>query len=204
MKEHGTIRRMFDLSALVEGAGYFGVAGIIFAETGLFFGFFLPGDSLLFTAGILASQGFFNIWFLVFLTTLAAILGDSVGYWSGKKAGPYIFRRPDSFWFRKERVEDARRFFEKYGPLSIVLARFLPVIRTFTPIVAGVAGMRYSVFFAYNVIGALLWALAIPLAGYYLGNAIPDIERYIVPLVGIIVVISLFPFIVEVMKRLRR
>lgn len=194
---------IFDIVSLVQATGYLGIAAIVFAETGLFFGFFFPGDSLLFTAGILASQGFFNIWLLSFLTTASAILGDSVGYWSGKKAGPYIFRRPDSFWFRKERVEDARRFFEKYGPLSIVLARFIPVIRTFTPIVAGVAGMRYAVFFAYNVIGALLWALAIPLAGYYLGNAIPDIERYIIPLVGIIVAISLFPFIAEVMKKLR-
>lgn len=194
---------MFDLSALVETAGYFGVAGIIFAETGLFFGFFLPGDSLLFTAGILASQGFFNIWLLVFLTTLAAILGDSVGYWSGKKAGPYIFRRPDSFWFRKERVEDARRFFEKYGPLSIVLARFVPIVRTFTPLVAGVAEMRYSTFLVYNVLGAFLWAFFLPLAGFFMGNIVPGIDRFLLPLIAVIVGISVAPFAQQAIRAWR-
>lgn len=192
---------IFDLFSLVEATGYAGIAAIIFAETGLFFGFFLPGDSLLFTAGILASQGFFNIWILVLLTTPAAILGDSVGYWSGKKAGPRIFTRPDSFWFNQARVLDARRFFEKYGPLSIVLSRFIPVVRTFTPIVAGVAGMRYKVFLTYNIAGAFLWAFAIPILGFFIGNAVPDIERYIIPLVILVVVISLFPVAADIVRK---
>lgn len=188
---------IFDIVSLVQAAGYFGIAAIIFAETGLFFGFFFPGDSLLFTAGILASQGFFNIWLLVFLTTLAAILGDSVGYWSGKKAGPYIFTRPDSFWLSRARVLDAQRFFEKHGPLSIVLSRFIPVVRTFTPIVAGVAGMKYKIFLTYNIVGAFLWAFALPILGYLIGNAIPNIERYIIPLVILIVGISLIPIAID-------
>jgi len=192
---------IFDIVSLVETAGYLGITVIIFAETGLFFGFFFPGDSLLFTAGILASQGFFNIWLLVLLTTSAAILGDSVGYWSGKKTGPYIFIRPDSFWFSHARVQDAQRFFEKYGPLSIILSRFIPVVRTFTPIVAGVAEMNYKVFLTYNVIGAFLWAFTVPILGYLLGNVVPDIERYIIPLIILIVGVSFLPVATDVVRK---
>ncbi|MEK9176842.1 MAG: DedA family protein [Patescibacteria group bacterium] len=195
---------MFDLASFIEAAGYAGVTAIIFAETGLFFGFFLPGDSLLFTAGILASQGFFNIWLLSALTTTAAIVGDSVGYWPGAKAGPLIFTRPDSFWFSQERVRVAERFFGRFGPISIVVARFLPVVRTFVPVIAGVAGMRYRTFFVYNVVGAFLWAFGIPVLGYYAGNAIPGIERYLIPIVALIVLSSLIPLGYEVLKRRMR
>ncbi len=195
---------MFDLASFIEAAGYAGVTAIIFAETGLFFGFFLPGDSLLFTAGILASQGFFNIWLLSALTTTAAIVGDSVGYWTGAKAGPLIFTRPDSFWFSQERVRVAERFFGRFGPISIVVARFLPVVRTFVPVIAGVAGMRYRTFFVYNVVGAFLWAFGIPVLGYYAGNAIPGIERYLIPIVALIVLSSLIPLGYEVLKRRMR
>lgn len=192
---------MFDIVSLVEGAGYVGITAIIFAETGLFFGFFFPGDSLLLTAGILASQGFLNIWVLVLLTTPAAILGDSVGYWSGKKAGPHIFNKPDSFWFSHSRVMDAKRFFEKYGALSIVLARFIPIVRTFTPIVAGVAEMRYRTFLVYNIVGAFLWAFLLPLLGFYIGSIVPDIERYILPLVVVVVALSLIPVVTNMVKK---
>ncbi|MBY0538899.1 DedA family protein [Patescibacteria group bacterium] len=192
---------LFNLEELIRAAGYVGIAGIIFAESGLFFGFFLPGDSLLFTAGFLASQGLFNIWLLVTLTTIAAIAGDSVGYWFGKKIGPMIFKRPDSFWFSQERVHQAHAFFEKHGAKSIILARFIPAVRTFTPIIAGVAGMHYDTFLKYNIIGGVLWATLLPLLGYYLGTFVPDIDQYIIPIVIAIVVASLIPLAMEFLKK---
>lgn len=192
---------LFNLEELIRAAGYFGIAGIIFAESGLFFGFFLPGDSLLFTAGFLASQGLFNIWLLITLTTIAAIAGDSVGYWFGKKIGPMIFKRPDSFWFSQERVHQAHAFFEKHGAKSIILARFIPAVRTFTPIIAGVAGMHYGTFLKYNIIGGVLWAACLPLLGYYLGTFVPDIDQYIIPIVIAIVVASLIPLAMEFLKK---
>ena len=137
---------MSELSSLIVAFGYLGVAAAVFAESGLFFGFFLPGDSLLFTAGFLASQGAIGIVPLIFLTTVAAVAGNSAGYWFGRKVGPHLFNRPDSFWFSQKRVEDAHRFFEKNGAKSIILARFIPAVRTFTPIVAGIGGMRYRPF----------------------------------------------------------
>ena len=194
---------MFDIVSVVESAGYLGIAAIIFAETGLFFGFFLPGDSLLMTAGILASQGLLNIWIVVALTTPAAILGDSVGYWSGKKAGPRVFNRPDSFWFSHARVMDAKRFFEKYGALSLVLARFIPFVRTFTPIVAGVAEMRYPVFLTYNILGAFLWAFILPFAGLFIGNVVPNIDRFLLPLIAAIVALSVAPFMKQAIQAWR-
>ncbi|MBP9669737.1 MAG: VTT domain-containing protein [Candidatus Pacebacteria bacterium] len=186
-----------DLPTLIESAGYVGLAAIVFAESGLFFGFFLPGDSLLFTAGFIASQGLFNIWILVPLLTICAILGDAVGYWSGKTAGPYIFTRPDSFLFSHRRVEQARAFFERKGAMAIILARFIPAVRTFTPIVAGAAHMPYSTFTKYNVVGALLWATGVTLAGYFLGSLIPDVEKYLLPIVGAIILASLLPMVWE-------
>ena len=191
---------MFDLTTLIQTVGYIGLAGIIFAESGLFFGFFLPGDSLLFTAGFLASQGYLNIWILVPLTTAAAILGDSVGYWFGKKVGPMIFKKSDSFWFSDERAKDAARFFERHGAKSLILARFIPAVRTFTPIVAGVARMEYKTFLTYNIIGGILWGACVPILGYFLGNAIPGIDQYILPIIGVIVVISLIPVGLELLK----
>ncbi len=191
----------FDLISLIETFGYIGVALIVFAESGLFFGFFLPGDSLLFTAGFLASSGFFNIALLIMIATVCAIAGDSVGYWFGKKIGPFIFSKPDSFWFSQKRVADAKMFFESHGAKSIVLARFIPAVRTFTPILAGVAGMKYSTFLTYNILGGILWGVGMPMAGYFLGKIIPNPDRYIVPVVLLIMLVSVIPLAREMLRK---
>ncbi|MDO8425756.1 MAG: VTT domain-containing protein [bacterium] len=182
-----------ELIAVITAAGLAGITFVIFAESGLLIGFFLPGDSLLFTAGVLASSGVLNIWWLIVLATVAAIAGDSVGYAFGKHVGPKVFRRPNSLLFHPEHVERSRRFFAKHGPKAIMLARFMPIIRTFTPVLAGVGRMHYPTFLAYNVIGALIWATGIPLAGYTLGRVIPDIDRYLIPIVIAIVLVSVAP-----------
>ena len=182
-----------DLPRLIETAGYIGLFAIIFAESGLFFGFFFPGDSLLFTAGLLASQGIFNIWILTASLALAAILSDNVGYWFGAKVGPALFSREDSFFFHKRHLERTRIFYEKYGPQAILLARFIPIIRTFAPIFAGVGNMRYSLFLAYNIAGGILWSVGCTLLGYFLGRALPQSEGYLLPITLIIVVVSILP-----------
>jgi len=146
-----------DLPMLIKAIGYFGIFFIIFAESGLFFGFFLPGDSLLFTAGLLASQGYFDIAILILLTTLGAILGDQIGYLFGKKVGPKIFNYDESLLFKKKYITDAENFYQKHGKKTIILARFVPIVRTFVPILAGVGKMHYRTFFSYNIIGGILW-----------------------------------------------
>jgi len=191
---------MFDLTSLIKTAGYIGLFGIVFAESGILLGFFLPGDSLLFTAGFLASQGYLNIVILVPLLFVAAVLGDSVGYYFGEKVGPKIFSRPESFWFKPENVEKTKKFFNKYGPKAIVLARFIPVVRTFTPIMAGVGKMEYRTFVIYNATGAFLWAIGLTTAGYLFGNVIPDADRYLIPIVLGIIVISFIPPVWEYLK----
>lgn len=190
----------WDLVALVKTAGYAGLFGIVFAESGLFIGFFLPGDSLLFTAGFLASQGFLNIWILAPLVFIAAILGDSVGYAFGKKVGPAIFRKEESLLFHKDHIERARLFYEKHGGMTLVLARFLPIIRTFAPILAGVGRMRYGTFVLYNITGAALWSLGLSMLGYYLGSAFPDIDRYLIPIIITIILLSALPTIIKLIK----
>ena len=188
----------FDIPALVQTAGYIGLFAIVFAESGLFFGFFVPGDSLLFTAGLLASQGLLNIWLLASLMTLGAILGDSVGYWFGKKVGPKIFTREDSFFFNKRHIKRTEAFYAKYGPKAVVLARFVPVVRTFTPILAGVGMMPYGLFLRYNIIGGVLWGTGVTLLGYFLGSAIPSAEQYLLPIILGIIAVSFIPIIREV------
>ena len=182
-----------DLITLVKTAGYIGLFFIIFAESGLMIGFFLPGDSLLFTAGFLASQGFLHIIPLATLTFTAAILGDNFGYAFGKKVGIKLFTREDSIIFHKDHLRRAEDFYEKYGGKTIVLARFLPVIRTFAPIVAGAGKMNYRQFFFYNLIGGLIWGLGMPLLGYFLGSTIPNIDRYLVPIILLIIFGSIVP-----------
>lgn len=193
-----------DLESLIRGVGYAGLFGIIFAESGLLLGFFLPGDSLLFTAGFLASQGFLNIWVLVIGCFVAAVLGDNFGYAFGRRIGPRIFRREESPLFNPSNLARARRFYEQHGGKALILARFLPGIRTFAPIIAGVGEMPYRTFVSYNVAGAVLWAVFLPLAGYFLGAAIPNVDRYLLPIVLGIIVVSLLPTLVQVLRNPER
>lgn len=198
---------MIDLVALIKTVGYLGLFGIIFAESGLLIGFFLPGDSLLFTAGFLASQGYLNIWVLMFAVFPAAILGDNFGYAMGKKFGPKVFTKEDSFLFNRNHLERARVFYEKYGGKTIVFARFLPVIRTFVPVLAGVGNMEYKKFVFFNILGGTLWSVGMTWLGYFLGSIIPNADQYIVPIVIAIVVLSSLPtithFLVHLIKNKR-
>lgn len=189
-----------DLTFLIQSLGYLGVFAIVFAESGLFFGFFFPGDSLLFSAGLLASQGVLNIFVLIPLIIVGAVAGDSVGYWFGVKAGPKIFNREDSLFFNKKHIARAHFFYIKYGTRAIVLARFVPVVRTFTPILAGVGGMPYRIFFKYNVVGGVLWGAGGTLLGYFLGAVVPNIERYLLPIILGIIFVSFLPIVFEFWK----
>lgn len=191
---------MFDLLALITTAGYLGLFAIVFAESGLFFGFFLPGDSLLFTAGFVASQGSLNIVILVTSLFVAATLGDSVGYAFGRRVGPKIFTREESRFFKPAHIIRAHNFFLKYGKKAIFLARFLPIVRTFVPIVAGVAEMPYREFIIYNVIGGASWVGSMLLTGYFLGSLIPDAEKYLHVIVLIIIGVSFLPMVYEFIK----
>lgn len=173
---------------------------MIFAESGLLVGAFLPGDSLLFTAGFLASQGFFNIYLLLPLLFAAAVLGDSLGYTFGHKIGRRLFRKEDSIFFHKKHLERAELFYEKHGGKTVTIARFLPVVRTFAPILAGVGTMPYSKFLAYNILGALAWAVVIPLTGFFLGSTIPDIDKYLLPIIIVIIAASIAPTAIHILK----
>ena len=193
-----------DPLTLIQSFGYIGLFVIVFAESGLFIGFFLPGDSLLFTAGILASQGYLDIILLIPLLFIAAVLGDTFGYAFGRKVGPAIFHREDSWLFHKRHIESARMFYERHGSKTIVLARFMPIVRTFAPIVAGIGKMRYSTFLLFIEIGAALWAIGLTLLGYYLGKTIPGIDDYILPIILFIVFLSILPGIVQVLRARRK
>lgn len=193
-----------DPDKLIETFGMLGVLAIVFVESGLLVGFFLPGDSLLFTAGLLSSNGTLPaLWVLLITIPIAAILGDQVGYAIGRKAGPSIFNRPDSRFFHQENVARAEAFFERHGPRTIVLARFVPIVRTFAPVSAGVARMQYRTFLTYNIIGGVLWGVGVTLLGYWLGqfDFINDnIEYVLIAIVGI----SVIPMALELMRGRRR
>ncbi len=191
----------FELIPLVKLLGYPGIFTIVFLESGVFFGFFLPGASMLFTAGLLASQGFFNPWILIPMVATAAILGDNVGYWFGNKVGAPLLERNTRF-FRHEHLEQAREFYEKHGVLAIVLARFIPIVRTFAPIVAGMAGMRYRLFVMYNIVGALLWGAGVTFLGFYLGERVPFVSTYLTPIILILIGVTCVPIIWEAYRRL--
>lgn len=192
---------LLDPLTIIKTLGLLGVVLIIFAESGLFFGFFLPGDSLLFTAGFLASQDLISIWWLLVLCFVAAVAGDSVGYSFGRKTGPMIFKREDSFFFHKKHVERARTFYERYGKKTIIFARFIPIVRTFAPIVAGVAGMEYKTFLKYNLLGGFIWTWGMLGLGYILGNTLPNTEKYLTPIIILIVLTSFIPPIYEYFKK---
>ncbi|MDQ3758033.1 MAG: VTT domain-containing protein [Actinomycetota bacterium] len=192
-----------DVEKLIETVGTLGLFAIVFAESGLLVGFFLPGDSLLFTAGLLASQGKLNLPVILVGCFVAAVAGDQAGYLFGKRVGPALFKRPESRFFKHENVEKAQAYFDKYGVKTIVLARFVPVVRTFAPIVAGVGSMEYRTFLRFNVLGGFLWGVGVTLLGYVLGDTIPDIDKYLLPVILVIVALSLLPVALELRKAKR-
>lgn len=189
-----------DLKALIQAVGYIGVFTIVFLESGMLVGFFFPGDSLLFTAGFLASQGFFDIAVLIIGFFIAAVGGDSIGYLIGARFGRRLFNKENSRLFRKDHLLAAERFYEKHGGKTIILARFMPVIRAFAPVVAGVGNMKYSTFLLFNLIGGFLWAIGLTLAGFFLGSLIPDVDKYLLPIVGLIILLSIAPAIYHSLK----
>lgn len=196
-----------DIAELIRWGGYTALVLIVFAETGLLAGFFLPGDSLLVTAGLLAStDGILNIWVLSGLLCVAAIAGDSAGYAIGYHLGPRLFRREDSRLFHKDHLVRTQHFYEKYGAKTIVIARFVPIVRTFAPTVAGVGRMDYRRFLTYNVVGGIGWVLSMTLGGFFLGRVIPDIEHQLHWVIGIIIVLSVIPIAREwhLAKRAKR
>ena len=198
-----------DPKELLQSFGPWATIGlflIIFAETGLLVGFFLPGDSLLFTAGLLASHGDLNIAVILVGCFIAAVLGDQVGYTIGQRAGPALFRRPDSRIFKQKYVERTKEFFERHGAKTILLARFVPIVRTFAPVLAGVGEMRRRTFSTYNIVGGFLWTVGVTLAGYLLSNAVGanNIDKYLLPIIAVIIVLSLLPPAFEAMRQRRR
>lgn len=190
--------RLRDLPALVAWAGYAGMTVIVFTETGLFFGFFLPGDSLLVTAGLLSSQSLpLNVVELGLLLTAAAILGDNTNYWVGRLTGAKIFTREDSLLFRKRHVERAHEFYVKHGPKTVVLARFMPIIRTFAPLVAGVGRMDYRTFLTFSVLGGTAWIWSMLMLGYFLGSRVPGVAKHIELVILTVIFLSILPGIIS-------
>ncbi len=195
---HELFARVSNLQELIRAGGYVAMTAIVFAETGLFAGFFLPGDSLLVTAGLVCSlQNSMNIWLLNIFLVSAAILGDSTGYWIGRQLGPRLFKREDSLFFKKAHLLKTQAFYEKYGSKTIVLARFVPIVRTFAPTVAGIARMNYKKFITYNIVGGTGWVLSMSLLGYFLGNTIPSIGKNIHYVALVIIVLSFVPILHE-------
>ena len=197
--------RIYDVESLVRVGGLAGLAAIVFVETGLLVGFFLPGDSLLVTAGLFAARGDLNVVYLILVLSLAAIVGDTVGYNIGARTGPKLFSRPDSLLFNRKHLISTREFYERHGPFTIVIARFVPIIRTFAPVVAGIGAMEYRRFLAYNVVGGIGWVLVTVLGGYFLGQMVPNIHDHLHKVIAIVIVLSLLPAIIKVAReRLRR
>lgn len=190
----------FDLPTFIKTIGYLGIFSMVFAESGLLIGFFLPGDSLLFTAGFLASQGFLDIKLLALGCFVSAVAGDSTGYYMGHRFGRRLFHKEDSLFFHKEHLKRAHNFYQKHGGKTIILARFMPVVRTFAPIVAGIGEMNYTRFLLFNITGGVLWAIGLTSAGYFLGNLIPEPDRYLLPIVAAIIIASVLPGIYHGLK----
>jgi len=200
----GVVTGAHSLDDLIRWGGYVVLVAIVFTETGLLVGFFLPGDSLLITAGLVAAGGGLNIWWLNGLLIVAAIVGDSVGYAIGWRVGPRLFTREKSLVFNPRHVERTRRFYERHGSKTIVIARFVPIVRTFAPVVAGVGQMQYRRFLLYNILGGVGWVLSMTWAGYLLGRAIPNVDRYLHVIVIIVIILSVIPIGVEIVKERRR
>ncbi len=191
---------METLQNIIIASGYLGIFATIFAESGFLLGIFLPGDSLLFTLGLFASKGSFSILILWILSVSAAILGDSFGYFSGRKFGPAIFSKEDSLFFRKSYLDKTQAFYDKYGKKTIILARFVPIVRTLAPIFAGVANMNYRTFVSYNIIGGILWPSVMLFSGFFLGNVFPGIKNYLSEVILLIIFLSFLPVIFELVK----
>jgi len=191
---------MFDLESLISTVSYIGIFGIIFAETGLLLGFFLPGDSLLIAAGLMAAKGDLSLPIIITVVAAAAIIGNIVGYFIGQKVGPIIFKREKSRFFHPEHVEKTHNFFEKHGSKTVILARFIPIVRTFVATFAGVSKMSFRKFFIYSVIGGVLWGVGLPLAAFYLGKLIPDLDKYILLVIAVVIIISFIPVFLELHK----
>lgn len=193
---------------LIESVGFYGghlvVWTIIFAESGLLVGFFLPGDSLLFTAGFLASQGYLNIFALIIGCFIFAVLGDNVGYATGKRFGPKLFSKEDSWFFSKKNIIKAQTFYDKHGIRTIILARFLPVIRTFAPIIAGIGKMEYTTFFKFNLIGGFVWTFGLSMLGFILGKSIPNVDKYLPLITLAIVIISVIPSLLHLLAERKK
>ena len=192
--------QLYDVEGIIRWGGLLMLVVIIFAETGLMVGFFLPGDSLLVTAGVFSAAGHLELWTLLAAVTAAAIVGDQVGYWIGYRAGPLLFRREDSLLFKRRHLLRAHAFYERHGGQTIILARFMPIIRTFAPVVAGVGEMRYRRFVAFNVVGGFLWVWSMALLGFSLGHTIPDIDRHIHLVILVVVFLSILPGIIEFLR----
>jgi membrane-associated protein len=184
---------VYNVPELIRIGGLIGLILIVFAETGLLIGFFLPGDSLLITAGLFAARGDFDIVTLNLTLIAAAIVGDATGYWIGKRSGAALYSRPDSFFFRRDHLRITHEFYERHGGKTIVIARFMPIVRTFAPVVAGVAQMGYRRFATYNIVGGILWVTSMTLGGYFLGQAVPNIEKNIHYVVAVVIFLSLLP-----------
>jgi len=194
---------MFDAAHIIKTSGIWGFS-LLFRRVGTFFGFFLPGDSLLFTAGFLASQGYGNVAAIAVICFAAAVLGDSFGYWFGKRAGPRIFTRDDGLFFKKAHVERIRAFYARHGGKALIFARFIAVVRTFAPIFAGVGNMPYSVFLSYNIVGGFLWAGGLVGLGFLLGSIIPGIDGYLLPIIAGIIIVSMLPSVITVVRERRK
>jgi len=193
-------RRLYNVPELIRMGGLIGLVVVVFAETGLMVGFFLPGDSLLVTAGLFAAKGDLNIVWLNLALMAAAIVGDATGYWIGRRAGQALYNRPNSFFFRKQHLVKTHEFYEKHGGKTIVIARFVPIIRTFAPVVAGAAEMTYRQFAIYNIAGGIGWVASMTLIGYFLGRAIPDIDKHIHIVVAVVIFLSLLPGIISILR----
>lgn len=190
----------FDVDSLIKSGGILLVAAIVFAESGLLIGFFLPGDTLLFGAGLAASQGVFSLYWLAFFVVIAAIIGDNVGYSIGRRAGRRLFKKKESILFQQEHLERAEKFYEQHGGKTIILARFVPIVRTFAPVVAGIGKMPRQRFMMFNVVGGLLWGIGMIVLGYFLGSKIPHLDRYIEWVLVGVIVLSIFLSFLHILK----
>jgi membrane-associated protein len=198
------IHAIYDVQGIIQWGGTLLVCAIVFVETGMFVGFFLPGDSLLVTAGVFAAAGTLNLATLLLLGTLCAIGGDQLGYWIGRQTGPALYGRRDSLFFKRRHLEKARQFYDVHGGKTIVFARFIPILRTFCPVVAGIAGMRYASFVTYNIVGGVCWVFGMVLAGYFLASLVPNISERIHLVIAVVIFLSFLPPIIHAWRERSR